>query len=318
MEKRRQGVGTGGGTIASVRPGSWAARAGLGKGDVVLSVNGQPLQDVLDYRYLCAEPHVRLEVRRPDGTVLLLETEKDVDQDLGISFTAATFDGIRRCRNRCLFCFVDQMPGGLRPGLYVKDDDYRHSFLYGNYITLTGLRADDWQRIRRLRLSPLYVSVHTTNPVLRARLMGTPRAAPIMDRLRRLAEEGIRFHAQVVLCPGWNDGPELERTGRDLAGLYPAVESVAAVPVGLTAHRQGLPPLRGYTAAEARAVLAQVDTLRAENMSRLGTPLLYAADEFYALAGRPIPAARYYGDFPQLENGVGLVRRFLDTAARAC
>lgn len=310
-------MGTGGGIIASVRPGSWAEQAGLRAGDVVRAVNGQHLQDVIDYRYLCADERVRLEVVRPDGAELLLEAEKDYGQDLGISFTAATFDGIRRCRNRCLFCFVDQMPGGLRPGLYVKDDDYRHSFLYGNYITLTGLREEDWRRIRRLRLSPLYISVHSTNPALRARLMGTPRAAPIMTRLAQLVEDGIHFHAQVVLCPGLNDGPELERTVRDLAGFYPAVESVAAVPVGLTAHREGLPPLRGYTGPEAGAVLAQVDALRTENLARLGEPLLYAADEFYVLAGRPIPPARYYGDFPQLENGVGMLRRFLDAAARA-
>jgi len=304
----------GGGLVKSARPGSIAAQLGLAPGDRVYDVGGSPLRDYIDYRYLTAEPLVALRVIRPSGTEVVFEVEKDPDEDLGLEFAEDIFggpDAVRVCGNRCVFCFVDRLPDGLRPALYVKDDDYRLSFLHGNFITLTNLTQVDVDRIASLRLSPLYVSVHTTEPEVRAAMMGSPRAAGILGQVQDLIQRGITIHAQVVVCPGYNDGPGLERTLGDLAGLRPGVESVGVVPVGLTRFGPAGLPVRPASREERADIL---DTTLAWRR-RLGG-FAYPADELFLSLGREIPGARFYQDFPQLQNGIGLARVFLDDLRR--
>ncbi|MDN5326718.1 MAG: hypothetical protein PWP41_1414 [Moorella sp. (in: firmicutes)] len=301
-----------GARITAVRPDSIAAELGINPGDEVVAINGEPVPDIIVYRYLCADENLRVEIKKADGETWLLDIEKDYCEDLGLEFAGPTFDGLRRCANNCLFCFVDQMPAGLRTGLYIKDDDYRYSFLHGNFITLTNLAPGDWDYIRRWHLSPLYISVHTTNPQLRRQILGNPRAGAIMDQLGRLAATGIQVHTQIVLCPGLNDGPELERTVKDLSRLFPAVQSIAVVPVGLTSKREGLFPLRRFTPVEAGEVVTRIEEWQSGFRQRFGRGLVYGADELYLLAGIPLPAAAYYDDFPQTENGIGITRLFLD------
>lgn len=299
--------------MAQVRAGSIAEELGLRPGDRIIAVNGEPLEDYIDYRYLASECLVELSVFRPDGEAVVFEIEKDADEDLGLEFTEDVFGGasrLKRCINHCRFCFVDRLPGGLRDALYVKDDDYRLSFLHGNFITLTNLGPADFERIERLRLSPLYVSVHTTNPELRAALMGTPRAARIMEQLRGLAQVGITLHTQVVVCPGINDGPHLDHTITELAGLRPAIASIGVVPVGLTRFEPEPGGVRPLLQAEAEALLATLLTWH----KRLGG-LVYPADELYLRTGRTVPPASFYDGYPQLQNGIGLVRVFLDDLA---
>lgn len=304
-----------GGLVEKVEPGSPAAGAGIVPGERLWRINGQEIHDLLDYYFAAAEPDLVLELTGPQG-VRRVAVSKEWDQDLGLIFSPDSFGRMQRCRNRCLFCFVDQLPRGLRPTLYVKDDDYRYSVLYGNYITLTNLKEKDWQRILALRPSPLYVSVHTVDPQRRAYLLGTPRARAIREELARLAAAGIELHGQVVLCRQLNDGAYLEETVHYLASLWPGFRSVAVVPVGLTRHRQHLYPLLPFDQEGARRVLNQVARLQHHCLARLGSRLVFAADEFYLLAGRPFPAAEAYEGFPQLENGVGLTRLFLDEWAR--
>jgi len=302
--------GAPGGVIESVRPGSIADEIGLKPGDRVYEVDGSRLEDYIDYRFLTSEPYIQVRVVRPDGEELVCDIEKDPDEDLGIGFTHDIFGGpaaVKRCRNRCLFCFVDRLPPGLRPSLYVKDDDYRLSFLHGNFISLTNLTPGDEDRILSLRLSPLFVSVHTSDPDLRARLMGSRRAGEIMDQLTRLTRGGVTVHAQVVVCPGLNDGPRLDRTVRDLARLRPGLASVGVVPVGLTRFGPGEGPVRPPTAAEARGLADHVLALNREMEG-----FVFPADELLLSTGLDIPPAGFYRGFPQLQNGIGLARRFLD------
>jgi putative radical SAM enzyme (TIGR03279 family) len=298
--------------IERVAPGSIAAELGMEPGDRLVAVNGLPVEDILDYRFLTCEEELTITLVKANGEEWLCDVEKDFDDDLGVDFAGGGLEPIRRCQNRCLFCFVDQMPRGLRPTLYVKDDDYRLSFTQGNFITLTNLRERDLERIIRQRLSPLYISVHTTNPALREKMLGHPRAGKIMEQLHRLGQGGIEMHTQVVLCPGINDGVELERTVRDLVNLWPAVRSVAIVPVGLTRYREGLFPLRPFTREEAGEIVEQVQTWQDHCLERCARAVVFASDEFYLLAEKEVPPALRYDDFPQTENGVGLVRLFLD------
>jgi len=298
-----------GGMIASVEPGSIAEEIGLRAGDEVMAINGHPLRDVIDYQFYGAEESLEVLVRQNDEDVIY-EVERDYGDDLGIEFTTHTFDGLRTCHNHCPFCYLKGMPPGLRPSLYVPDDDYRLSFLFGNFVTLTNLGESDWDRLAEQRLSPLYVSVHTTDPPLRRRMLGNSSAPDVLAQLRRLAALGIQVHAQIVLVPGWNDGDHLALSVADLAALYPAVQSIAIVPVGLTRYQRGR--LRPYTSGEAREVLAQIALWQADFRRRYGVTLVYPADEWYLLAGQSVPAAENYDGFPQIENGVGLVRRFLD------
>lgn len=294
--------------VESVLPGGTAARHGIQPGDRLLSINGQEIRDSIDFHFLAADDRLALVLKRKDGSLRRIRMTKDPDDTLGIAFPPLT---VRRCRNKCLFCFVDQMPSGCRPSLSVKDDDYRASFLFGNYITLGNLRDGDWERIFSQRLSPLYVSVHATQPGLRRSILNNQNAPDIMDGLRRLADGGIGIHTQIVLCPGINDGQFLVRTVNDLATLAPAVRSIAVVPVGLTKHRKGLFPLRRYSTGGARAVVETLLKMGSGFRRRFGTRLVFPSDEFFIQADQPFPPARFYEDFPQIENGVGMVADFL-------
>lgn len=295
-----------GAIIAGIRQGSIAAEIGITAGDQVMEINGYPLTDLLVYRFYATESLVTLLVRKASGEQLIYEIEKDEDEDIGLEFSQELFDETRRCRNRCQFCFVDQMPGGMRSTLYVKDDDFRLSFLYGNFITLTNLQEADWDTIRRLHLSPLYISVHATDPEIRQQLMSSPEAGAIREHLQRLAGWGIAFHCQIVLCPGINDGTVLTQTIEDLGALWPQARSVAIVPVGLTRFREDLAPLETITPAKAKDLIKEIDDWQLHFLKRIDTRFVWLADEFYLLAEEPLPRFDHYEDFPQLENGVGL------------
>lgn len=298
--------------IIMVEPGSIADELGLEEGDRVTAINGEPVRDLIDFRYLEADDLLFIDIKKTGGEEWVLEVEKDFDQDLGIDFGAGGFGPAMKCANKCVFCFVDQMPPGMRRTLYVKDDDFRLSFWSGNFITLTNLSKNKLKRIARQRLSPLYISVHTTNPDLREKMLGSDRARSIMDQLRYLAESGIEMHTQVVLCPGLNDAGELEKTVGDLASLWPAVRSLAVVPVGLTRFREDLYPLDTFTQEKARGLVRWVHARQKEFITRFKHPFIFASDEFYLLSGEPVPGADRYDGFPQIENGVGLIRIFMD------
>ncbi len=292
--------------ILTVEPDSIAAELGVQPGDRLLAVNGQPVGDLLDY--LLEEPRetLSIEIERAGGELWDLEIEHDSDEPLGLGLPHPE---PRQCGNNCIFCFVHQLPRGLRRTLYVKDEDYRFSYLYGAYVTLTNLAEADLERILARRLSPLYVSVHATDNTLRQQLLGK-QAPAILPLLRRLVAGGIELHTQVVVCPGINDGDQLARTCQELANLAPGVKSLAIVPVGLTGHRQRLPRLRPQTRQEARELVEWVEARQVELLARLGTRFLFAADELYLKAGRPFPELAAYEELAQLENGVGLIPRF--------
>jgi putative radical SAM enzyme (TIGR03279 family) len=311
------GCGPGSGVVvADVRPRTPAARAGLRAGDRILAINGAPLRDVIDFHFHGGEPRLRLAVER-EGRPLQAALDRH-GPDLGLELEPPRPGEIATCANKCVFCFIHQLPRGMRKSLYVKDDDFRLSFLHGNYITLTDLGETELQRIEEQRLSPLFISVHATDPELRHRLLGQPRAkGDLMPRMERLARAGIAMHAQIVLCPDWNDGPHLERSVRELAALHPAVRTTAVVPVGLTRHRERLPALRPVTAEEARHLVATIHRWQRHLRRRLGTRFVFAADELYLMGGVPVPGPGAYEGFPIAEDGVGLVRRFEDGFARA-
>ena len=297
--------------VTDVVPGAIGAEIGIEPGDRILSINGHPLRDIIDYDYYAADEELSLQLLHR-GDAASCEVERDEDESLGLIFAPPE---PARCGNQCIFCFVHQLPGGLRASLYVKDEDYRLSFLYGNYVTLANITEADLERIVSQRLSPLYVSVHATEESLRRRLLGNENILPILPILQRLSSEGIAFHTQVVLCPGINDGPELERTVRDLAALHPAVKSLAVVPVGLTSHRRNLPRLTPVDHSCALNLLDLWEPRAAELSRRLGEPFLFFADEFYLKAEKAFPPLDSYGDLPQVENGVGLVPLFQAEAA---
>jgi putative radical SAM enzyme (TIGR03279 family) len=298
--------------IAGVSPQGRAALRGVRKGDRVVSINGTEVHDGIDYHYLASDERVTLVLLAAGGKKRTLRFEKDPDDLLGIEVEPFR---VTRCRNRCIFCFVDQMPRGVRNSLRVKDDDFRASFLYGNYITLGSLSEADWQRIFSQRLSPLYISVHATEPGLRQFILRNRNTPDIMLQLKRLAEGGIRMHTQIVLAPGINDGAHLDRTLADLASLVPSVSSIAVVPVGLTSFRAGCYPLRLFTRREARATVEKVEAFGNRFKRSHGVRLAFASDEFFRLAGLSIHRFAYYEDFPQLENGVGMIADFLKRAS---
>jgi putative radical SAM enzyme (TIGR03279 family) len=307
----REGV-----VVAAVAARGAAGRAGLRPGDRIVAINGQAVRDVIDFHFNAGEPRLRCAVER-DGQPASVVVERR-GPGLGLELLAPTPSEISTCANKCVFCFIHQLPRGMRKSLYVKDDDYRLSFLHGNYITLTDLDEAELRRIETQRLSPLYVSVHATDPELRHRLLGEPKVKrDLMPIMARLGRAGIRMHAQIVLCPGWNDGAQLERSVRELATLFPAVTTTAVVPVGLTAHRERLPDLRTLTVDEARALVQTLARWQAEHLARLGTRLVWGGDELYLQAGLPIPPRATYEGFPVVEDGIGLVRRFEDDWARA-
>lgn len=303
--------------ISACLPDSIAADLGLGPGDHLLAIDGQPVRDVFDYRLRQLAAELVLTIRHADGILVEYELEKDEDEDLGLEFANPMLDECTRCHNRCIFCFIDQLPPGLRKTLYFKDDDLRMSFLNGNYVTLTNIREDELDRLIAYRFSPMNISVHTTNPELRRRMMGNRQAGNVLTRLQKLAAAGIRLNCQLVLVPEWNDGAALEHTLADLTALGPAVQSIAMVPVGVTRYRDEnhLTPLRVFRANEALAVVKTV-TAWQESCLAAGSRLVYASDEFYFRAGLPIPPADAYEDYPQLENGVGMVALFTETMDR--
>lgn len=277
-------------------------------GDKLLSINGHEVEDVLDYRYWSYEPQLTLVFRSADGGEYSVKARKGEGEDLGLDFEEYLMDRPWGCSNRCKFCFIDQLPKGLRKTLYFKDDDARLSFLTGSYITLTNLSERELERICALKISPINVSVHATDGALRAELMGNPKAADIMGPLKRLAAAGIVMDCQIVCCPGWNDRGQLSRTMRDLAGLYPGVNSVSIVPVGLTKHREGLAELRPFDRESAAETIDRVEAFAEECLLRLGSRVFWCSDELYLKAGREVPADEYYEEYSQLENGVGLMR----------
>jgi putative radical SAM enzyme (TIGR03279 family) len=304
-----------GGIIESIEPRSIADELGWRPGDEILAINNNTLHDVIDFRFYSSEEHITVTIRRGDQ-IADFEIEKDADEPLGVDFKDILFDGVRLCGAHCIFCFVEQLPRGLRESLYLKDDDFRLSFLHGNFITLANLSENDLQRIVMQRLSPLYVSVHTTDHKLRERMLGR-KAPDILAQIDFLARGRIELHTQIVLCPGINDGDYLFRTIEDLAARYPTVQSVAIVPVGLTAYRRNKTPIGSVDAQYSIRLLDIVKQKQKRFLVEKGTRLVWAADEFYLCAGRPVPKSSAYEGFPQIENGVGLVRTFKDSAARA-
>ncbi|BAT71525.1 conserved hypothetical protein [Thermosulfidibacter takaii ABI70S6] len=298
--------------VLRIFPGGVAAELGIEPGDEIVSINGSQVNDYLDYLFLSSDDVLEIFIRKRTGEEILYDVEL-YGENLGLEVEPIK---PRRCRCKCIFCFMDQMPKGLRKSLYLKDDDYRLSFLSGNYITLVGMTEEDWNRIEKMKLSPLYVSVHTTNPELRAFLMGHPEAANIMDGLKRLKNIGVTVHAQIVVCPGINDGDELKRTIEELVQFYPSVRSVAVVPVGLTKFRNGLYPLVPVDEDKAKEILSLVLPMGDKYLKDLGSRFVFPADEFFIKANWPIPPSDFYENYFQLEDGVGMVRQFLDSVER--
>lgn len=300
------------GIILRVLEGSIAEELELVPGDKILAVNDMPLRDIIDFSFAMADEEIELLVEHADGEQELIEFDKDYDEDFGVEFERAVFDGIRSCANHCYFCFVDMIAPDMRHSLSIKDDDYRLSFLYGNFVTLTNMGAADFERIEHFHLSPLYVSVQCTNPVLRAEILRYKGAADILGQLTKLEEAGADYHTQVVLCYGLNDGEELERTIRDITERRPHALSLAIVPVGLTKHRTDPFPLIQFDRIGAARVIDQVEAWQQRIRAEEGRTFIYLGDEFYFLAGRDVPPAEMYDGFPQLDNGIGLTRNFIE------
>ena len=297
--------------IKRVDPRSPLGRRGVAAvkpGDTLLSVNGKPVLDVLDYKYYSYDSRLLLEFRTAEGRLRTVRLKKAEGEDPGLEFETYLMDRPRSCANNCVFCFIDQNPPGMRESIYFKDDDARLSFLMGCYITLTNLSEREIRRVIDLRVSPVNISVHTTDPELRCKLLQNPRAGDAMEIMERFAKAGIEMNCQIVCCPGWNDGNALLRTLNDLKRLYPAVNSVAVVPVGLTKHREGLPLLQPFTPEAAAETIDRVTEFGNNCLSELGARLAFCADEFYLTAGREPPPDGFYEEYPQLENGVGMLR----------
>ena len=325
------------GRIDAVEPGTLAEEIGLQPGDQIHSVNGADMDDALDFQYLADAEDVTIVVER-GNEMLEYEIERELWEPWGITFSDPTFDGIHLCENACPFCFIKQLPKGMRKSLYVMDDDYRYSMMYGNFVTLTNLTEADWQRIEQQRISPINVSVHATDPELRVALVGNPKAADIMDHLARLDRAGIEYNTQVVLCPGVNDGAQLDRTIRDLLESGPNLRSIAIVPVGLSQHgierqskrvrlsrtcmrslpnaNQNLLEMRRHTQEEAMDVIRQIHAWQERLRAERGRSFVYLGDEFYLMTGEPVPPSASYDGFPQVEDGIGITRLFLDDAER--
>ncbi len=292
--------------ISAVTPGSPAARARIHPGDTLVEINGRSIEDVLDYRFYIPDTRLRLTVLSGERrrTVRIRKAEFE---EIGLEFESYLMDEQRSCRNKCIFCFIDQLPPGMRETLYFKDDDSRLSFLFGNYITLTNLTEREVERIIEMHISPINISVHTTNPELRCRMMNNRFAGERLSILRRFVEAGLTVQCQLVLVPGFNDGEELDRSLRDLAALGPSVESVAAVPVGLTKYREGLEPIRSFTPEESRRVVEQMTAAGDRMKEKTGRRVFFPSDEWYIKGELPIPDGDFYEEYPQLENGVGMI-----------
>ena len=303
--------------INKIEPGSIAEELELAPGDVLLSVNGQPVRDVFDYHYLTNEEYLEILVRKPNGEEWELEIEKEFEEDLGIEFENSFMDDYRSCSNRCIFCFIDQLPKGMREPLYFKDDDSRLSFLQGNYVTLTNMSEEDIERVITYRLEPINISFQTMNPELRCKMLNNRFAGKALEKADRFFEAGITMNGQIVLCKGINDGKELDSTIEKLTKYLPCLQSVSVVPVGLSDHREGLYHLDPFTPEEAREVLSLIHGWQERIFREHGTHFVHAGDEWYLLAGEEIPAEESYDGYLQLENGVGMVRLFQEETKEA-
>ncbi|WP_276330778.1 DUF512 domain-containing protein [Halanaerobium congolense] len=292
--------------IENVIPNSTAAKAGLNSKDKIITINGQEINDYIDYLYQISEPIISLKLKTKDNQIKKIELERKLGEELGIEFKEIVFDGLKQCKNNCIFCFVKQQPQNMRSSLNQMDDDYRFSFLQGSFVTLTNLEAKEIQRIIDKNLSPINISVHTTNPELRVEMMKNPKAADINRLLKLFQKNNIQFHTQIVLCPEYNDQEELDKTLKDLLAFYPQILSIGIVPVGITKYREGLSDLRTLTPAEMQDSLAQIEYWQQKSKKMYGENIIYAADEFYLNTDSELPNYQEYNDFPQLENGIGL------------
>ena len=296
--------------VKSVLPGSIAEEAGIEAGDAILSVNGEKIRDIFDYRFLITNENLMLEILKQDGEVWEIEIEKEEYEDLGLEFESLMIDDAKSCKNKCIFCFIDQLPKGMRDTLYFKDDDSRLSFFMGNYITLTNMSFEDIDRIIKYKMSPINVSVHTTNPDLRVFMLKNKNAGDVVEKIQKLIDGGIEVNCQIVLCREINDEKELDRSLKELGALYPGVNSVSVVPVGITIYREGLSYLKPYDMESSAKVIEQIEAWQKKFWEKFGSRIVYIADEFYIMAGNSIPDYEDYEDFPQIENGVGLIAQF--------
>ncbi|HDK7161864.1 TPA: DUF512 domain-containing protein [Clostridium botulinum] len=296
--------------ILKVERGSIAEELEIEEGDFLLSINNKEVKDIIDYKFLVCDEYLEVEIEKNNGEIWELEIEKDYDEDLGIEFKAAILDAPQRCHNNCLFCFIDQLPKGMRETLYFKDDDSRLSFLQGNFLTLTNMKDEDIDRIINYKISPINISVHTTNPELRVKLLNNRFAGNLYDRMKKLAQGGIKMDCQVVLCPGLNNGEELKRTIEDLYALYPQVENLAVVPIGVTKFREGLYQFELFNKETANKELDMVEEYQNKFIKEIGKPFVRLSDEFYVIAEREVPKEDFYDGFKQLEDGVGVIRIF--------
>ncbi|MBR5308052.1 MAG: DUF512 domain-containing protein [Clostridia bacterium] len=298
--------------ICGVEKNSYADKAGIRVGDSLVSISGNKIRDVLDYRFYIMDKKITVEIDRNGEMLSLPIKKKDEYDDIGLEFETYLMDKKHSCKNKCVFCFIDQNPHGMRESIYFKDDDSRLSFFFGNYVTLTNLTDEEVDRIIKMRISPVNISVHTTNPELRCRMMKNPNSGTSLKYLQKFRDGEIMMNCQIVLCKGLNDGDELRKTLSDLCSFYPYVESIAVVPAGLTAHRDGLYPLEPFTKEDSEAVLDIINKQGEMNLAHIGQRLVYASDEWYLKAEKEIPSFEYYEDYPQLENGVGMIRSMSD------
>ena len=296
--------------ITSVEPNSLGEELGIEVGDYLVSINDTPVKDIIDYKFLMNDEYIEVEIEKSDGEVWILEADKDIQEDLGVDFENSIMDKAKSCSNKCIFCFIDQLPGGMRDTLYFKDDDSRLSFLQGNFVTLTNMKEEDIDRIISYRISPINVSVHTTDPKLRVQMLNNRFAGNLYDRLKRLAEAEIEINAQIVVVPGINNGEELKRTVEDLYKLYPSVQNVAAVPIGITKHRKGLKELEIFNKDTAKKEIEDLKKLQQKYLKEIGTPFVRLSDEFYVLAEMDLPSEDFYGEYDQLEDGIGMITLF--------
>ena len=307
--------------IKYVEEGSIAEEIGLEPGDIIEKINGIEIKDVLDYRFLMNDEDITLTVKTKQGEVVEVDIEKDAYEPLGAEFENSLMDKPLHCTNKCVFCFIDQLPKGMRESLYFKDDDTRLSFFQGNYVTFTNLDDDEIDRIIRLRISPINISVHTMNPDLRVKMLKNPKAAMLPEIMQKLSDNGIIMNCQIVLCPGYNDGEELSYTISELYKMRECVKSVSVVPIGLTKHREGLCPMTAVDSEKAKEIIAEIEKWQKKALSEVGTGFVYASDEIYLKAGYNIPDSKAYYGFPQIENGVGMIanmrEEFLDALSNA-
>ncbi len=296
--------------VTSVMPDSIAEEIGIEKDDILLSINGEKIVDIIDYRFLTADEEIVLEIQKPNGEIWDYEIEKEYGEELGLEFGGGIMDKAKRCSNKCMFCFIDQLPKGMRESLYFKDDDSRLSFLQGNFVTLTNMKDEDIDRIIRYRISPINISVHTTNPELRVKMLGNRFAGSVYERMKKLADAGIEMHCQIVLIPEVNNGKELENTITDLYKLYPSVANIAVVPIGVTKYREGLVQVKTFNAETSKNEIEMVQELQKKFYEEIDDPFVRLSDEFYVVSGKDVPEEEFYNGYEQIEDGVGMIRCF--------